>query len=219
MKCLCGCNKQVNEGKRYIHGHNTKGKKMIYSEAGLISKREEGIKLNERNKRNPNHQKMMEENWNKTVRKWKGSSHPLFNKVVPISRIKKRLNTIKERFPNWGDFIKGYRWSEEAKKKVSGKNSHRYGKKPWNYIDGRSKTKSPMRYGDDWEKIRYLVYLRDKFTCQNCDIKGISLDVHHKVPFLISFDNSLSNLISLCRSCHVKEESRIMKKLKNMEVA
>jgi hypothetical protein len=88
------------------------------------------------------------------------------------------------------------------------------GRKPWNYIDGRSKLVSPDRYGDDWDKIRYLVYLRDHFTCQNCGIKNIRLDVHHKIPFLISFDNSLNNLISLCKPCHRKEEAIIMRELK-----
>jgi 5-methylcytosine-specific restriction protein A len=92
------------------------------------------------------------------------------------------------------------------------------GRKPWNYIDGRSKTMGPERYGDDWDKIRYLIYLRDKFTCQDCGIKGIRLDVHHKIPFLISFDNSLENLISLCRSCHRKREVQIMRDLKNQEI-
>lgn len=86
--------------------------------------------------------------------------------------------------------------------------------KPWNYIDGRSKLLPPARYGDDWEAIRYLVYLRDKFTCQKCGITGKSLDIHHKIPFLISRDNSLNNLITLCRKCHMEEERRIRKELK-----
>ena len=90
--------------------------------------------------------------------------------------------------------------------------------KPWNYIDGRSKLKSPNRYGDDWDKIRYLIYLRDRFTCQDCGIIGVRLDIHHKIPFLKSFDNSLNNLITLCRSCHMKEEARIMKELKNIKI-
>jgi len=88
------------------------------------------------------------------------------------------------------------------------------GRKPWNYIDGRSKLLAPARYGDDWDKIRYLVYLRDKFTCQDCEIKGIRLDVHHIIPFLVSRDNSLKNLISLCRSCHMKQEKNLIIELK-----
>ncbi len=91
------------------------------------------------------------------------------------------------------------------------------GVRPWNYIDGRSKKLGPMRYGDDWEKIRYVVYLRDKFTCQDCGVTRKSLDIHHKIPFLESKDNSIENLTTLCRSCHMKIEQKIIKKLKGVE--
>jgi len=83
----------------------------------------------------------------------------------------------------------------------------RIGIRTWNYIDGRSKIIS-NRYGNDWNIIRHLIYSRDHHTCQSCGITNIMLDVHHKVPFLISFDNSSKNLISLCRSCHMKIEKK-----------
>ena len=79
----------------------------------------------------------------------------------------------------------------------------------WNYIDGRSRLVSPKRYGDDWDNIRFLVYKRDNFTCQKCGKTKIPLDVHHKKSFIETQDNSLNNLISLCRSCHMKEENRL----------
>lgn len=96
-------------------------------------------------------------------------------------------------------------WREEHLKFIPRGENH------YNYKDGRSKLLPPTRYGDDWEKIRYVVYLRDNFTCQDCGIKNIILDIHHKVSFLISHDNSLSNLITLCKSCHMKEERRMDK--------
>ena len=87
--CICGCNQKIipktyhfygNRKRkiRYIRGHNTKGKKMIYSKEGLESKRKEGIKLNERNKKDPNHKKVMEKNWENTVRSWDKETHPLW---------------------------------------------------------------------------------------------------------------------------------------------
>ena len=92
------------------------------------------------------------------------------------------------------------------------------GHKPWNYIDGRSKNLGKDRYGDDWSKVRMLIYARDKFTCQECGITMTETreahHVHHKVPFLISFDNSLNNLITLCPSCHRKEDAKLIKELK-----
>jgi 5-methylcytosine-specific restriction endonuclease McrA len=90
---------------------------------------------------------------------------------------------------------------------------HLKGKKPHNFVDGRSKFLSPGRYGSDWNKIRRLVYERGYFLCQQCgknekeNAKG--LDVHHKIPFLISRNNSIENLISLCRRCHMVEENKI----------
>ena len=129
----------------------------------------------------------------------------------PIAGFKKGM------FP-WNKGKKGFKHSEETKKKMS--ISHQ-GNKSYRYIDGRSKFLSTRRYGDDWEAIRMLIYLRDKFTCQECGLKlseSINkfrqpLHIHHKVPFLVSFDNSLKNLITLCPSCHMKEEWRIIKNL------
>lgn len=130
--------------------------------------------------------------------------------------------SLKEQWRN-GTRKGGWKFTEESKKKVSEglKEAYKKGKgmgfqkgHKISYIDGRSKLLSPARYGDDWEAIRYLVYLRDRFTCQNCGIKGISLDIHHKIPFLVSFDNSLNNLIALCRSCHMKIERKLLLKIK-----
>ena len=42
--------------------------------------------------------------------------------------------------------------------------------------------------------------------------------IHHIVPFLISFDNSLNNLITLCPHCHRRTEAEIMRQLKNKGV-
>ena len=124
---------------------------------------------------------------------------------------REKLAEAKRGKPSWN---KGLKCSNiPGNKKI-----HYSGKLHWNYIDGRSKNHSPKRYGDDWEAIRYLVYLRDHFTCRECGIKGISLDIHHKIPFLISFDNSLNNLITLCRSCHMKRENLIKKGKKRGEI-
>jgi len=128
------------------------------------------------------------------VSQLRGKKRPKFSEEWKINMSKSHIGKIHS-----GSFKKG--------------NLHlNFGKKPWNYIDGRSKLLAPARYGDDWDKIRYLIYLRDHFTCQKCAIKGVRLDVHHKIPFMVSFDNSLSNLISLCRPCHMKEEKKIIKK-------
>lgn len=72
---------------------------------------------------------------------------------------------------------------------------------------------SPGNYGSDWKLIRQKVLDRDEHTCAVCGIKpsSSSLHVHHKTP-LRSFSNlqeanHLTNLISLCPSCHHRAES------------
>jgi len=126
----------------------------------------------------------------------------------------------KKGYPTW----KNKHFSKEHIKNlsISKKKFYSKGNHPWNYIDGRSKNCSPKRYGDDWSLIRLLIYERDNWTCQKCglkmDYKTGAHDVHHKIPFLKSFDNSLKNLITLCRSCHIKEEAKIIKTLKGGKV-
>lgn len=67
----------------------------------------------------------------------------------------------------------------------------------------------------EWLAIRQIILERDLFTCQSCgkNHHETLLDVHHKIPFRISEDNSLRNLITLCRSCHMKEEKAITKEI------
>jgi len=180
-----------------------------------------------------------------TTGNYKRESWMETGKYVRSKESKEKMSKTRKRLMKEGKIespLKGKHHSEETKRNMSimkkgkkftlehrknqsnaiknnlPKTAFKKGQKPWNYIDGRSKLLTPARYGDDWDKIRYLVYLRDKFTCQHCGIKKQRLDVHHKIPFLISFDNSLGNLISLCKPCHRKEEVRIMRELKNQKV-
>ncbi len=106
-----------------------------------------------------------------------------------------------------GNANRGNKLSEEHKKKIS-KNWFKKGDKPWSYIDGRSKLLRHY-YGKDWKKIRTRVLIREDYKCQKCGICKSEvkfMDVHHKNPFLVSFDNSDNNLEVLCRSCHGKAE-------------
>lgn len=83
------------------------------------------------------------------------------------------------------------------------------GEDNWNYTGYYLES-----YGDNWDEIRQEVRERDNFNCQACaksenDLER-ELDVHHIVP-LSEFEkpeeaNELSNLVSLCGSCHSKWE-------------
>lgn len=85
--CLCGCGQRIipktyhfsNKDRfrriRYIRGHNTRGKKMVYSEEGLIGKKLSAQKLILWHKSHP---EALLKNWEKTVRSWQGENHPLW---------------------------------------------------------------------------------------------------------------------------------------------
>ncbi len=72
---------------------------------------------------------------------------------------------------------------------------------------------SPNQYGPNWKQIRNQVRERDEYRCQMCGNaeEGKEHNVHHRTP-LRAFDdlkkaNKLSNLITLCASCHHLAES------------
>jgi len=76
-------------------------------------------------------------------------------------------------------------------------------------------------YGNNWSAIREKTLKRDFYRCRSCRVKnsqhkkkmGFGLDAHHRIP-IHTFSskkkaNSIHNLITLCRSCHVSIESNI----------
>ena len=70
--------------------------------------------------------------------------------------------------------------------------------------------------GADWPKARRAAIERDGHTCQECGISEAQaidtyhqpLQVHHKIRYHDSQDNSLSNLVTLCVVCHGKADTR-----------
>jgi len=74
-------------------------------------------------------------------------------------------------------------------------------------------------YGPNWPEMRLRARQRDRFTCQHCGMPeaqaGREHDVHHRIPFrrfgyrpgeneAYLQANDLSNLVTLCRSCHAR---------------
>ena len=103
-------------------------------------------------------------------------------------------------------------------KGVIPKTAFKKGNIAWNYLDGRSKKQTWNRYGTDWKKVREQVLIRDNKQCQICGRFEGRLEIHHKTPFLISKDNSLDNLITLCATCHRRIESEITGRLIKLKV-
>ena len=58
----------------------------------------------------------------------------------------------------------------------------------------------------EWGIISKSIRTRDGKKCTKCGKSEVLLDVHHVIPYRISRNDSAENLITLCRSCHRKEE-------------
>jgi len=64
--------------------------------------------------------------------------------------------------------------------------------------------------GRDWLKQREKVITRCKGSCEICgQFVGKSLPVHHKIPYRNGRINHLSNLLGVCKSCHMKLEHKL----------
>jgi hypothetical protein len=77
--------------------------------------------------------------------------------------------------------------------------------------------------GADWVQIRRSIRKRDNYTCQRCGKpeKSRRHDVHHKIPWRISQDNSPENLITLCMNCHrtVEPTPKVVSNLRSTPTA
>lgn len=106
--------------------------------------------------------------------------------------------------------------SNDCRIKDSKKEKHpcwQGGKQLWNYQGYR---------GSNWIKQRNLALKRDKNRCQNPGCENPErngkkwLAVHHIIPYW-NFPswkeaNRLKNLVTLCQSCHMTEESKVKEK-------
>ncbi len=117
----------------------------------------------------------------------------------------------------------GYKYSEKQKATMSLK---RRGKSHYNWQGGISPVTKRIRESANYVKWRSSVFLRDNFTCQNCNEHGIRLVAHHcniafsklvntfkkQFPLVDLYEGILEyipmwdkrNGISLCEKCHKK---------------
>lgn len=84
------------------------------------------------------------------------------------------------------------------------------GENVYNYAGGDARE---IHNSSFWHTVAKQIRERDK-VCQNCgahpDQVG-TLHVHHIVPYRISHDHSLENLVALCNPCHSKVETAWLK--------
>ena len=85
----------------------------------------------------------------------------------------------------------------------------------------RLEARGRRRRGANWELQAKRARARDQFRCQSCGVTeeqlGSRLHVHHRIPFRRFRSNveanKLEHLISVCPSCHQKEEAEIRRQL------
>lgn len=78
------------------------------------------------------------------------------------------------------------------------------------YKDGKLAERRGQRHSAQYKRWRFDVFLRDKFTCQNCgDAKGGNLRAHHIKPFAECPELRfvVDNGITLCDICHNAKHS------------
>ena len=74
------------------------------------------------------------------------------------------------------------------------------------YNHYRRDPEANKRYGRSWKRIRDR-YISEHPLCEDCLSRGIyrpAEEVHHKLPLADGGTHEKNNLVSLCRSCHMK---------------
>lgn len=199
--CLCGCGREVKEGRMYVRGHHARvlnpmqGKHHSLETKGKIGDANKGHKHSDEVKK-------------RISDAHKGKKFTDEHKIKIACALKLKPHTL-ERIKKNSKSHKGIKPSLETRLKLS--QSHK-GQKAWNkgvpgLLIGE---KNPMWNGGTSfapycskfnSKLKEAVRNRDSHTCQLCNIpqNGRKLDVHH-----IHYDkeNCYPDLIALCNRCH-----------------
>jgi len=142
---------------------------------------------------------------NLRIERWKGDSNPMKNPELKRKALVNRGSVAGKRNPMYGK-----KHSEETREKIRKKAEGRIHTEEHN-AKIRKNTPSGKDsphwqggispYPADWTKtLKTSIRQRDKFACQVCRKNGF--DVHH-----IDYDRencNPRNLITLCRSCHLR---------------
>jgi len=213
--CACGCGELANPGRKYINGHQNRGKVHTAETRRKFSESHIGNHHTEEAKR-------------KISEAFRGEKHPQYGKRGVDS-------------PNYGTHMSdeakqkisrarmGMKFSEEHKQNLSKATTRYLQNQRWNALVGSFIKGSPIRdwidplisntYAiDDW---RYAVYARDNYTCKVCGATNCVIHAHHimtkhKYPDL-AYD--VDNGIALCKRCHESvygKEERVAEELRMM---
>ena len=179
-----------------------KGKKLSKEHKNKISKSHKGIV-----------------SWNKGKKRWWASpsefkkGHKMSKKVrAKISEKLKGIKRSEETKKKMGLARSKMRHSSETKKLISKNNARHWKNKTRPDISGENSSlwkggKSFEPYGLEFNKdLKEQIRKRDNYTCKECGTteKQLKYKLHcHHIDYNKK-NNNTTNLISLCRKCHIK---------------
>lgn len=109
----------------------------------------------------------------------------------------KKSRTKEELYSFGIGYWKGKRFTEEHIQKLSGKNGN-------NWQGGVTPENERQRKTRDYALWRTSVFMRDNYTCQNCNQQGGKLHADHIKPFALfpELRLAIDNGRTLCEECH-----------------
>lgn len=97
-----------------------------------------------------------------------------------------------------------------------GKDGKNVGENHWNWQGGKTKSLKRLRGTSEYISWRKSVFERDEYTCVLCNVRGVTLNADHILPFAffpeLRFD--ISNGRTLCEECHRNTDTFATKALK-----
>lgn len=196
--------KRMDEGRHnFYKGHILFGGGIVNNTKGLLPNRI-GIPHTEESK-----QKIRDFNLNMSV-----DERNIRSAIIRKSLLGKKQSpeTITKRVAS----RKGYRHSEETRKKIS---QSQMGEKSHLWVGGKTNINKQIRKSVDFKLWRESVFRRDNYTCKLCGTRGCELHPHHIKSFCdypeLRFE--IDNGMTLCRECHLKTDSWGHKPLKILE--
>jgi hypothetical protein len=236
--CECGCDGTPKKGNRFINGHNSRFKKSESHKMRIGLAQKKAWASGNRPHKTATYLMKWCKKCNhvffilKTHKKNKFCSSACFSIFMkknmgghanPFFGKKHSAETIRTIVGK----NKGFRHSDEAKKKMS---LHRKGRKfsvqhkkrigdalrkhPVDYLSNKRAEKQRIRKSTKYKEWRSTVFERDNWTCQMCFSrsepgKAVSLEAHHVKSFRYHQDLRfcVHNGITLCVECH-KDVSR-----------
>lgn len=98
----------------------------------------------------------------------------------------------------------GKKHTQETKEKLKISSSSRIGELNPNYRHGKNLRRPRDFKNADFQKLRNVVFNRDKFTCQITGIKGGHLHAHHRIPYWVCPEAFLDidNIVTVSTKTH-----------------